>query len=473
MATSLGRWRSVRVRTTLAAATVVGLALVLASVALVVLLGRALTADVQDKAETRASTIAMSIERGETVALGGEPEDEFVQILDGAGQVVASSRNVAGEQALAQLQPEETARLEAVPFEVESFLVVSTEATAPAGPQIVIVGRSLDDIAEATGAATPLLVVGVPLLVLVVTAVTWWITGRALRPVESIRVEVEEISAAGLDRRVPEPSTGDEIARLATTMNRMLARLESAQARQRRFVSDAAHELRSPVASIRQHTEVALARPEDTSVDDLAGVVHRENLRVEQLVDDLLLLARLDEGGHDGEEQVDLDDLVLAEASRLRGTTPLTVDTTGVGAGRVFGRPAELERVVRNLADNAARHAERVVALAVSDTGTHTIFTVDDDGSGIAPADRDRVFDRFVRLDDARAREGGGAGLGLSIVRAVVEAHGGEVSFVESPRGGARVEMRLPDAPTKEAEPGARFSVRSGPVRHDSGRDST
>ena len=473
MATSLGRWRSVRVRTTLAAATVVGLALALASVALVVLLGRALTADVQDKAETRASTIAMSIERGETVGLGGEPEDEFVQILDDAGQVVASSRNVAGEQALAQLQPEETARLERVPFEVESFLVVSTEATSQAGSQIVIVGRSLDDIAEATGAATPLLAAGVPLLVLVAAAVTWWITGRALRPVESIRAEVEEISAAGLDRRVPEPSTGDEIARLASTMNRMLARLESAQARQRRFVSDAAHELRSPVASIRQHAEVALARPEDTHVDDLAGVVHRENLRVEQLVDDLLLLARLDEGVHDGGIQIDLDDLVLEEATRLRGTTPLTIDTTGVGAGRVLGRPAELERVVRNLAGNAARHAEQVVALAVSDTGTHTIFTVDDDGPGIAPADRDRVFDRFVRLDDARAREGGGAGLGLSIVRAVVEAHGGEVSFVESPRGGARVEMRLPNASTEGAEPGARFSVRSGPVRHDSGRDPT
>lgn len=473
MASGLGRWRSVRVRTTVAAATVVGLALVLASVVLVLLLGRALTADVQDKAETRASTIAMSIEQGDIVALGGEPEDEFVQIIDDAGRVVASSRNVAGEEALAQLQPEESARLEAVPFEVEVFLVVSKKATVPTGSQIVIVGRSLDDIAEATGAAIRLLAGGVPLLVLVVAAVTWWITGRALRPVESIRAEVEGISAAGLDRRVPEPSTGDEIARLATTMNRMLARLESAQARQRRFVSDAAHELRSPVASIRQHAEVALARPENTHVDDLAGIVHRENLRVEQLVDDLLLLARLDEGGREGEVQVDLDDLVLAEAARLRGTTPLEVDTTGVGAGRVLGRPAELERVVRNLADNAARHAERVVALAVSDTGTHTLLTVDDDGPGIPPADRDRVFDRFVRLDDARAREGGGAGLGLSIVRAVVEAHGGEVSVVEGPRGGAKVELRFPDATTKGAEPRARFSVRSGPIRHDPGRDPT
>jgi signal transduction histidine kinase len=202
------------------------------------------------------------------------------------------------------------------------------------------------------------------------------------------------------------------------------------------------------VASIRQHAEVALAHPHDIVVDDLAGIVHRENLRVERLVDDLLLLARLDEGGHDGEEQIDLDDLVLAEAARLRETTPLTVDTTGVSAGRVLGRPAELERVVRNLADNAARYADRVVALAVRDSGAQTVLTVDDDGPGIAPADRDRVFDRFVRLDDARSRDGGGAGLGLAIVRAVVEAHGGVVSLAESPHGGARVELRFPDAST-------------------------
>ncbi len=459
------RLRSVRVRTTLASASVVGLALVVASVALLVLLGRALTADVHDKAETRASEVAMALEDGGPVLLEGEREDEFVQIVDEAGRVVNSSSNVADEPPLARVQPGETVRLDSVPFEDGSFLAVAAGAATLDGSRIVIVGRNLDDIAEATGAATPLLAAGVPLLVLVVAGVTWWITGRALQPVESIRSEVEAISAAGLDRRVPEPATGDEIARLATTMNRMLARLESSQARQRRFVSDAAHELRSPVASIRQHAEVALAHPEDTPVDDLAGIVHAENLRVEQLVDDLLLLARLDEGGHEGEEQVDLDDVVLAEAARLRGTTSLTIDTTGVGAGRVLGRSAELQRVVRNLAENAARHAESVVAVAVSDTGMHTVLTVDDDGPGISEADRDRVFDRFVRLDDARTRDGGGAGLGLSIVRAVVEAHGGDVSFTDSPRGGARVELRFPAASTSVDEPISRFSVGSGPMR--------
>ena len=247
---------------------------------------------------------------------------------------------------------------------------------------------------------------------------------------------------------MPEPATGDEIARLATTMNRMLARLESSQARQRRFVSDAAHELRSPVASIRQHAEVALAHPESTPIGDLAGTVHAENLRVEGLVDDLLLLARLDEGAREAEEQVDLDDIVLAEAARLRAANLLTIDTSGVGAGRVLGRSAELERVIRNLVDNAARHAEAVIALAVIDTGASIVLTVDDDGPGIPAADRDRVFDRFVRLDDARARDGGGSGLGLSIVRAVVEAHGGEVRFAEGADGGARVHARLPAAPS-------------------------
>ena len=448
MAAGRNRLRSVRVRTTLAAATVFGLALVVASMALLVFLGRALTADIQDKAETRATEIAMAIEAEGPVLLEGEREDEFVQILDETGRVIDSSPNVEGEPALAAPEPGETSRLEFVPFEDGSFLAVAAAAASPQGTQMVIVGRNLDDIAEATGAAAPLLAAGVPLLVLVVAAVTWWITGRALQPVESIRAEVEAISAKGLDRRVPEPATGDEIARLATTMNRMLARLESSQARQRRFVSDAAHELRSPVASIRQHSEVALAHPESTPVGDLAGTVHSENLRVEGLVDDLLLLARLDEGARDGEEQVDLDDIVLAEAARLRAANSLTIDTSGVGAGRVLGRPAELERVIRNLVDNAARHAEAVIALAVSDTGANIVLTVDDDGPGISAADRDRVFDRFVRLDDARARDGGGSGLGLSIVRAVVEAHGGEVSFAEGADGGARVQARLPSAPS-------------------------
>jgi signal transduction histidine kinase len=331
-----------------------------------------------------------------------------------------------------------------VPFEDGAFLVVAAPASSRDGPRMIVVGRSLDDVAEATAAVTPLLAAGIPLLVLVVGVVTWWIAGRALRPVEAIRAEVEHISAGALDRRVPEPDTGDEIARLAGTMNRMLGRLEESQARQRRFTSDAAHELRSPVASIRQHSEVAIAHPASTSVGELADVVHRENLRVERLVDDLLLLARIDEGAHAVRAQVDLDDVALEEAARLRASTTLTVETSGVGPARVRGNRDELERAFRNLTENAARHAAHIVALSVSEVDGSAIVTVDDDGPGIDDGDRERAFERFVRLDDARTRTDGGAGLGLAIVRAVVEAHGGAVTLGAGPIGGARAEVLLP-----------------------------
>jgi signal transduction histidine kinase len=430
---------SVRVRTTIAATLVVGFALVLASVALVVFLGRSLTANVRDVALGRAEEVATAIEIADLDA--GEADDEFVQVLSREGTVEASSSNVRGEPALAALQPGEEGRLRGVLPEVQPTLVV---AVAAADGRTVLVGRSLDDVREATSAAVPLLVAGVPLLTLVVASVTWWMTGRALHPVDAMRAEVEAISAGALERRVPEPATGDEVSRLAATMNRMLARLQAAQARQRRFVSDAAHELRSPVAAIRQHSEVALAHPDATSAGALAEVVHRENLRVERLVDDLLLLARLDEAAPGVAVPLDLDDIALAEAARVRDTTSRTVDTSGVGPARVHGRADELTRAVRNLVDNAARHASSRLAISVCEYDGRAVLAVDDDGAGVAPDDRVRVFDRFVRLDDARARGHGGAGLGLAIVRAVAQAHGGDVTLDESPLGGARVELWLP-----------------------------
>ena len=436
-----GRAGSVRVRTTLAAALVVGLALVVASVALVVLLGRSLTANVREVALGRAEEVAAAPDAADLDA--GEADDEFVQVASSDGTVAASSANVRDAPALASLEAGDEVRLQAVLPEGHDALVVAVGA---ADGRTVIVGRSLDDVVEATAAAVPLLMVGVPLLTLVVALVTWWMTGRALRPVDAMRAEVETISAGALERRVPEPATGDEIARLAATMNRMLARLEAAQIRQRRFVSDAAHELRSPVAAIRQHSEVALAHPGSTSAGALAEVVHRENLRVERLVDDLLLLARLDEGAPGSPAQLDLDDIALAEAARVRDTTSHSVDTSGVGPARVLGRADELTRAVRNIVDNAARHATSTLAVSVRDDDARAVLTVDDDGAGVAPDDRARVFDRFVRLDDARSRDDGGAGLGLAIVRAVAQAHGGDVTLGPSPLGGARVELWLPVA---------------------------
>jgi signal transduction histidine kinase len=215
--------------------------------------------------------------------------------------------------------------------------------------------------------------------------------------------------------------------------------------RQRRFVADAAHELRSPVASIRQHAEVASAHPETTDVGELATTVGAEGVRLQALVDDLLLLARLDEGAGVAREEVDLDDLVLAEAERLRATTTDEIRTRDVHAGRVRGEARSLERLVRNLGDNAARHAGTVAfALAVEDG--HVTLTVDDDGPGIPAADRERVFERFVRLDEGRGRADGGTGLGLAIAREVARAHGGDVTLADSSLGGLRAEVALPSA---------------------------
>jgi signal transduction histidine kinase len=234
-------------------------------------------------------------------------------------------------------------------------------------------------------------------------------------------------------------------------MNRMLDRLEQAQARQRRLVSDASHELRSPVATIRQHAEVALAHPDRTTTTELAATVLAEDLRLQRLAEDLLLLTRADE--HTlalRRRPVDLDDLVFDEARRLRDGTGLRVDTTAVSAGRVDGDAAGLRRVLRNLGDNAARHAADRLAFSLAERDGLVLLGVDDDGPGIPEADRARVFERFVRLDDNRARDDGGSGLGLAIVAELAAAHGGTVAAAASPLGGARVEVRLP----RLADPG-------------------
>jgi signal transduction histidine kinase len=300
-------------------------------------------------------------------------------------------------------------------------------------------------VTESSRAVVGLLAPGVPLLLVVMGLVTWRVVGRALAPVEAIRTEVESISTKELHRRVPDPPGKDEIARLATTMNRMLGRLEKGQQRQRRFVSDASHELRSPVATIRQHAEVALTHPAGTSIEELAAVVLEEDVRLQGLVEDLLLLTKIDEGTLRLRiESVDLDDLLFEEAERLRGTTDLRVDIGGVSAGRVSGDRGQLDKLIRNLTDNAARHSRNMVALQLGERDGEVVLTVDDDGEGIPPSERGRIFERFVRLEEARDRDSGGSGLGLAIVAEIAGAHGATVAALNSPLGGARFEVRFP-----------------------------
>jgi signal transduction histidine kinase len=430
----------VRVRVTTAAVGVVGVVLLVGAVTLVWGLHTVLVGEARAAAAARAAEVARVVgSGGDAGAEVAGDDDVAVAVFGPVGRIRTTAERPADRDALPRLAPGES-RVVHLPSDDSSFLAAASSAGAG---RTVVLARSLDTVQEPIRALTVLLAVGVPALLLVLGAVTWRAVGRALVPVDEIRAEVDAITASQLHRRVPRRAADDEVGRLADTMNRMLDRLERSRARERRFVADASHELRSPIAAIRQHAEVALARPELGA--GLAGVAHAESLRMQDLVDDLLLLARADEGTLAvRREPVDLDDLVLEEAKRLRAQGGPAVDTRGVSAARVDGDPRALRRVLRNLGDNAARHALGRVALAVSGLDGWAELHVDDDGSGIPASDRAVVFERFVRLDGARARTDGGAGLGLAIVAEVVTAHGGTTAVDVSPLGGARLTVRLP-----------------------------
>jgi signal transduction histidine kinase len=435
---------TVRAATTVVATIVVGVALVAGAAVLLIVLRYTLVDEVKDPARAQALEVAGQLESGQPPVLEVAGSDEqLIQVLGPDGAVVASSRNVTGQPAVARLQPGESAQVP-TPLDNDDFLAVAEGTQTPQGPRTVLVARALVGVFETTTLVTGLLLVGLPVLLVVVAVTTWAMVGRALAPVEAIRREVDEISAAQLHRRVPQPDVDDEVGRLAATMNRMLARLEEARNSQRRFVSDASHELRSPITTIRQHAEVALAHPDRITTTELADVVLAEELRIQRLVEDLLVLARADEHVAPQRAPVDLDDLAFEEARRLRSTTSLQVDTSAVGAARVHGDVDALRRVLRNLGENAARHATARIDITLADRGGDVVLTVGDDGPGIPEPERQRVLKRFVRLDEARSRDDGGSGLGLAIVDEVVRAHGGSVSISRSPLGGARVGVTLP-----------------------------
>ena len=446
------RWawlRSVRVRTTAMATLVVGVTLLVGGVALVVGLRVALTDGVERSTRRQAEAAAEVLANGGAPGLLAEDdEDTVAQVLDRGGRVVAASPGLAGEARREPLMDDPAAGSQAtveVPGREHRFLAIAARADTPEGPRTVIVASSLDEATDAVATLSGLLMVGVPLVLAVVAFTTWRVVGRALAPVEVIRTTVEGVSAADLSGRVPVPATGDEVARLGVTMNHMLDRLQQAQFRQRRFVSDASHELRSPIATLRQHAEVASEHPRRIPGDALAKTVRTEALRLQRLVDDLLLLARADEHTVALHRQpLDLDDVVLDEVRHLQATTELEIDAAGVSAGAIDGDPDALRRVVRNLFDNAIRHAARRIAVALTEQRGTVQLVVEDDGPGVPPEDRHRVFERFVRLDDARARDHGGSGLGLAIVAELVTAHNGTVTIGDATLGGARIEVTLP-----------------------------
>ncbi|WP_328449298.1 sensor histidine kinase [Amycolatopsis sp. NBC_00438] len=300
-----------------------------------------------------------------------------------------------------------------------------------AGVRIDPEGQAAVDSARAT------LTAGVPAVAVLIGVIAWFAVSRSLRPVEAIRAEVAEIGAHDLGRRVPAPGSADEIARLAATMNSMLARLDDAVTRQSRFTSDASHELRTPLASMRTQLEVLLAHPDRLDWRAACENALLDVTRMQDLVADLVLLGKLD-AGPDRLEPVALAE--VAEAAVAGRDVHFEVRATPV----VRGHRPRLERLVRNLVDNAERHATSRVVVEVSVVDGQAVLAVSDDGPGIPEADRERVFDRFVRLDDGRARDDGGAGLGLAIVADIARAHGGTAEV----EGGSRFVVRLPELKT-------------------------
>jgi signal transduction histidine kinase len=446
----LRRRLGVRMRSALAAGLVVAVASVLAGGVLLVTARGILLDNVNTAANDRAGQVAAALAAGDTTTLSAAlrpsaRERTVVQVLDPAGQVVAASDAIAGAPAMSGLRPRAGQRLrEGRRLEVahnEEFRIVAAGVKTASGLQTVLVAESLDTVDDGTEAIIAALLFGLPLLAVVVGVATFFFVGRTLRPVEAMRRQAATITAKNLHTRLPVPAADDEIAALAATMNTMLDRIEAASAAQRRFVADASHELRSPLATIHANVDLlgAAALP-DTSALPVTRI-HTESTRMTRLVDDLLLLARIDDQAlRLRRADVDLDDLVYAERDRVAVEHPeLHIDGL-VKPVRVTGDADQLHRVLRNLVDNAVRHARHTVTISLTAEEDQGQVLVGNDGPAIAVEDREKIFDRFVRLDDSRSRLGGGAGLGLSIARDIVLAHGGTLEVA----GAAVFRLRLP-----------------------------
>jgi len=419
------------------------LVLATASIAVVVVQRGQLLSNLDGSLSARADELAgrLAQEAGSSLP-NTDAEDRFAQLLSPDGAVVAETENLTGVVLADQHRLGDHFRTAGdLPLEDDTYRVLTRGLD---DGSILIVGENIDDQRDATRSLAVTLAVIVPIASALLAAITWGLVGRTLRPVEMIRAEVAVLGHRELDRRVPVPATDDEVARLASTMNRMLDRLEDSALRQQRFVADVSHELRSPVTRVRTMLEVELA----SALPDLAAAAVsalEDTLELQQIIDDLLFLARADAGEISlHRELVDLDDVVGQEVGRARSTVDLDISMTDVSAAPVNGNLAGLVRLVRNLIDNAVRHAAGRVHIALAADDDNATLIVDDDGPGIPFQHRERVVERFFRVDEARSVDEGGTGLGLAIVDEVVRAHRGELRVEEAALGGARFVVCLP-----------------------------
>lgn len=451
----LRRRLGVRLRSALAAALVVVAAALLAGAVLLIVAHGILLDNVTAAAGDRVAQVATEVadDDGDLATdLRRAPwERAVVQVLNPAGRVVAGSEEVAGAGPMSSLRPRTGQRLQEqrrLAFaKGEPFLVVAVRVNGPQGFRTVLVGESLDAVDDGTEAIVIALALGMPVLAIVVGAATFLFVGRTLRPVEAMRRQASTITSRSLHTRLPVPAADDEIAALAETMNTMLDRIEAASAAQRRFAADASHELRSPLATIQANVDLLGAVELPPLAVDPVDRIRGEGTRMTRLVEDLLLLARMDDHGPRlRHEDVDLDDLVYAERDRVAAQHPGLTLAGRVEPVRISGDPHHLHRALRNVVDNAARHARHTVTISLTSADGAAHLLVGNDGPAIAARDRERIFDRFVRLDESRSRLDGGSGLGLPIARDIVLGHGGTIS-VDDTLDGASLRIHLPLPP--------------------------
>ncbi len=372
------------------------------------------------------------------------------QVVGADGTVLAATRTLAGVPPVYALPDGASmpVRLKAAEGVIPGDVRVIGIRRTVAGRQVsIIAGTSTSLLTNLRSAFTSDLLIGFPLILLAAGCGVWFIVGRALRPVDRIRSTVADITSADLSRRVPDPGTADEIGSLAHTMNDMLSRLESSADRQRRFVADASHELRSPLAAIRTTLEVGLAHPDRAPWLVIAERATEQSARLEVLIQQLLLLARADERSlSEHREDIDVFE-VLTDLLDQSVTGDIAIDLSLSTATVMIGNPAHIARVFRNIIDNAVRHATTTIQVTSRTQKGQIVVEITDDGPGVGEGDRDRIFDRFVRLDSSRGRGTGTSGLGLAIAREITTAHQGSITVLAHHPHGARFVIQFPAKP--------------------------
>ncbi|WP_433509491.1 sensor histidine kinase [Nonomuraea sp. CA-143628] len=437
---------SLRGRITLVAAAVATAVLIPVGTGTVVVAKSVVESNVWHQTRDTAEQVAAEWRVGD-LPLGAamplvDPSVDLIQVVTPSGQVVATSDAARNLPPLSDVWPTADNRVISTTNCLPRQCVHLTAVRASPSPasNVVYAGRTTPGLLD-TRILEAVVLTQVLVLIALATWTTWLVMGRALRPVGAMRAELDAVNASDLSSRVTQPSGEDEVAQLARSVNGTLARLERSACQQRRFASDASHELRTPIAGLRAQLESAQLYPEDTDFISLVDSALRDTDRLEAIITDLLLLSRIGSRVDVVKERVDLAVLVRDELSARNDRLPVKLMLEeGVV---VEGVRLQLGRLLTNLLDNAQRHAESIIEVAVTRDGDMAVLAVENDGVEIARADRESIFERFTRLDAARSRDSGGTGLGLAIARDVAVAHRGEIN-VEEHRGGARFVLRLP-----------------------------